>query len=372
MLYVSIRVVKVFMRRQRPKNQSKTHRAKTYLALVAGIGLIVSALVAGFAPNPTQATTTGYVGEYWNNPLGGGGQSPSFPGGAPVYTHTDDAINFNWGYGSPDASIQNEDFIARWTKTTYLAAGTYNFSIAGDDGTRVYIDDELIIDYWVDQGAGSVHTTTHDITAGQHTIKVEFYENGSVAEVYFSYTNQTDSDGDSANNTVENAGPNGGDANNDGTQDSSQVNVVSYVNQITGKYTALEVSNTCAIISSAIAAESSNAAVDAGFDYPAGLMRFTLSCDTPGATAQINQFYFELNASNYVARKYNSINHSYQAITGAAVSQVTIDSMTVAKISYQVTDGGALDEDGSANSTIVDPTGVGSIVVATPNTGLGG
>lgn len=355
----------------RDKNFKKT-RIKNYIALVLGVGVIVSGLVAGIAPNTTQATSTGYLGEYWNNPMDGGGQSPSFPGGSPVLSRTDNDINFNWGYGSPGGGIQNEDFIVRWTKTAYLAAGTYNFSIAGDDGVRVYIDDNMIIDQWIDQGAGTTHTSTQEIAAGQHSIKVEFYENGAVAEVYFNYTNQTDGDGDGANNTVEEAGPNNGDANNDGTLDSQQDNVVSYVNQITGKYTVLEVSNTCTIISSIIAAETSNTSSDSGFDYPAGLMRFTLTCDSPGITAQISQFYYELDASNYVARKYNSTNSSYQAINDATVSQVTIGGMNVAKVTYQVTDGGSLDEDGSENGSIVDPAGFGSVVVLTPNTGLGG
>lgn len=359
--------------------KTKTRRVRNYLALVFGVGVIMSGLAIGLVPAQTHAADPGYFGEYWNNPTGGGGQSPSFPGGAPVYTHTDPEINFNWGRGpfidghpgSPDPSVHTEDFIARYTKTTYLAAGTYHFSIGSDDGNRVYVDDNLIINSWVDQGANPPQTADVDITAGEHTIKVEYYENGAVAEIYFSYTNQTDADGDGANNDIEEAGPNSGDANNDGTPDSEQGNVVSYINPITGKYVALEVSDTCTIISSNIASEASNSSADAGFDYPAGLMRFTITCDSTGFTAQINQYYFELDASSFVARKYNSVNHSYQAIPGVSVSQVTIDSKNVAKVSYQVKDGGSLDEDGVENGTIIDPSGVASTVVGAPNTGIG-
>lgn len=358
-----------------------TTRLRSYLALTIGAGVLIAGLASGIAPKQAQATDSGWYGEYWNNPLGGGGDSPGFPGGQPVYTHTDPELDFNWGDGvwwqhggpgSPDPSVQTEDFIARYTKSTYLAAGTYHFSIGSDDGNRVYVDDNLIIDSWVDQGANPPQTADVDIAAGNHTLKVEYYENGSVAEVHLSYTNQTDTDGDGAINTVEEAGPNSGDANNDGTPDSEQGNVVSYINPITNKYAALEVSDACTIITSSIGAESSNASADAGFDYPAGLMKFNLTCDTPGFTAQISQYYFDLDASKLIARKYNSVNHSYQAITGVSVSQVTIDSRNVAKVSYQVTDGGPLDEDGASNGTIIDPSGVASTVVGTPNTGLGG
>jgi hypothetical protein len=360
------------MRGHGVNKQSKSIKVRNYLALIVGVGVILSGLATGIVPKQAHATDTGYYGEYWNNPTGGGGQSPSFPGGSPVYTHTDPEINFNWGNGSPGGGIQNEDFVARWTRTTYMAAGTYHFSIGSDDGSRVYIDDHIVIDSWIDQGANPALTADYDITAGEHTIKVEYYENGAVAEIYFSYTNQTDLDGDGASNLVEEAGPNSGDANNDGTPDSEQGNVVSYVNSVTGKYAALEVSDTCTILTSSIIPESTNVAADAGFDYPAGLMYYTLNCDTPGFTAQINQYYFQLDASSFVARKYDSNNHSYQAIPGVTQTQVTIDGINTAKVTYQVKDGGSLDEDSTENGTIVDPSGVASIVVKAPNTGLGG
>jgi hypothetical protein len=345
--------------------------------LIKSFGLSLSlaalALLAAFAivPKTTHATTTsGYTGEYWNNPTGPGGQSPSFPNRAPDLTRTDNDINFDWWLGAPGPGIQNEDFVVRWTKTTYLAAGNYEFNIRGDDGVRVYIDGEMIVDGWVDQGASTIYDVQHEITAGEHEIKVEFYENGGVAEVYFNYSNLTDGDSDGIDNAIEDAGPNGGDANDDGTPDSTQANVASYINPVTGKYAALDVSNTCTIFSANSQSESSSSK-DIGFEYPAGLMNFTLDCSSPGMTAQINQYYFGLTNTSTVARKYDSANHSYQAIAGAAISQLTVGSDLASKVSYDVTDGGALDQDDSSNSRIVDPAGVATVAINPPNTGLG-
>ena len=330
--------------------------------------VLVIAAVSTYLPgNKVQATSDLYHGEFWNNPTGPGGQSPSFPGGSPAYTSDSPDINFNWGYGSPNGAVQNEDFVARWTKTTYMAAGTYHFSIAGDDGTRVYVDDQLIIDYWVDQGAGAVHTTDYDVAAGDHTIKVEFYENGAVAEVYFSYSNTTDTDGDGIANTIEEAGPNSGDSNNDGTQDSQQTNISSFLNPVTNKYAALEVSDTCVIRTASAGSESASSG-DTAFDYPLGLMNFSLVCDTPGATIDVNQYYYDSSATGSF-RKYNATNKSYQSVNGAAISQVSIGGVNVTKVSYQITDGGVLDEDATANGTIIDPSGIASAVIAAPNTG---
>ena len=319
-------------------------------------------------PKKADASSTQFHGEFWNNPLGPGGQSPNFPGGEPVFTQDSDEVSFDWGYGSPNFMVQNEDFVARWTKTDYMAAGTYHFSLAGDDGVRLYIDDEMIIDAWVDQGAGTVHTADKDITAGQHTIKVEFYENGAVAEVYFGYNNTTDGDNDGISNEIETAGPNFGDSNNDGTPDSEQPNVASFVNSVTGKYSGVELGNGCTLRSAGASAESSSTG-DVAFEYPLGLINFEAVCNNVGATTQVNLYYFDAESTNKTPRKFNANNGSYGLIDGVATSQVTIGNVSAAKITYDITDGGVLDEDGASNGTIIDPAGLASAVLTAPVAG---
>lgn len=355
----------------RLKSQNSKFKVSVFIANLLAIAVLAIGLSGGFIhPKQAQATPTDlYHGEYWNNYWGPGGESPPIPDRTPDYVSDTPDINFNWGtYNPPGPGMQYEDYAVRWTKTTYMAAGTYHFSIAGDDGTRVYVDDNLIIDYWVDQGAGAVHTADVDIAAGQHNIKVEYYQNGAVAEVYFSYSNTTDTDGDGISNQAEQAGPNDGDANNDGIADSEQTNVASFVNPVTNKYAALEVSDTCTIRSASADAESASSK-DTAFDYPLGLMNFSLVCDTPGLTADVTQYYYD-SSSTGSFRKYNATNHSYQSVPGATISQTTIGASSATKVTYQVTDGQSLDEDGAANGTIIDPSGVATAVIAPPNTGF--
>ena len=45
--------------------------------------------------------------------------------GAPVLTRTDDAIDFDWGEGSPGPAVPADRFSARWTRTKTYEAGTY-------------------------------------------------------------------------------------------------------------------------------------------------------------------------------------------------------------------------------------------------------
>jgi len=57
---------------------------------------------------------------------------------------------------------------------------------------------------------------------------------------------------------------------------------------------------------------------------------------------------------------------SYLTIIGATITPATIGGVPTLVVSYQVTDGGALDEDGLANGIIVDPAGLAVLGAATP------
>jgi len=140
-------------------------------------------LVALFLCSVSPVNAASFTGQYWN---WGSGASPSDPTGSANLTRTDANINFEWGNGSPDASINVDHFYTRWTKTEILAGGNYTFTATVDDGVRVYVDSTLVINSWIDQGT-TTYTASADIAAGSHTIKVEFYENGGGAVCQFSY-----------------------------------------------------------------------------------------------------------------------------------------------------------------------------------------
>lgn len=135
--------------------------------------------------SPTQAGVTSYVAEFWN--LGSAQTSPSMPSSAATFTTTTNQIFYRWGDYSPSSSINVDGFVARFTQTTTLSAGTYNFTVNNsDDGVRVYVDDDLIINSWIDQGGYNTSTRV-TLDAGVHTIKVEYYENSGGAAINFSY-----------------------------------------------------------------------------------------------------------------------------------------------------------------------------------------
>jgi hypothetical protein len=69
--------------------------------------------------------------------------------------------------------------------TKSFTAGTYSFTIGGDDGIRFYIDGVLKINDWTDHSYTS-YTYTTSMTAGNHTLIIEYYDNNNGAQVSFS------------------------------------------------------------------------------------------------------------------------------------------------------------------------------------------
>lgn len=164
-------------------------------------------------------------------------------------------------------------------------------------------------------------------------------------------------DNDGATPTEEQASPNSGDANNDGTPDTDQSTVTSFVNPVTSTYAVLENTSGCQNTNVSQAAVASLTQTDGDYSYPAGLMNFTLICNAPGMTAHVNQYFYGVDAAHLVPRKYDTRTHAYTTIDGAVVTNVIVGGQQAVRISYDITDGGPLDQDGVADGTIIDPSG---------------
>jgi hypothetical protein len=117
-----------------------------------------------------------YKGEYFNNPD---------LQGAPALVRNDREINFNFGAGSPAPQIQPDNFSARWTRTQNFAAGAYRLTVAMDDGARVYIDNTLVLNQWA-EGANRTLSVDVPLSAGQHTVRVEYFDRGGSGNMSFS------------------------------------------------------------------------------------------------------------------------------------------------------------------------------------------
>lgn len=115
----------------------------------------------------------GLKGEYFNN---------KDLSGEPALVRLDEEIDFNWDDNSPDWNkVYWEGFSVRWTGQ-FIApeTGNFEFSLYTDDGSRLYINDELLIDSWTDRGSAPEEAKgSIKLEEGKPVnIKIEYYQNG--------------------------------------------------------------------------------------------------------------------------------------------------------------------------------------------------
>jgi hypothetical protein len=88
---------------------------------------------------------------------------------------TDTTVGFDWGIDAPAPGLPVDGFSVRWSRTAAFEAGAYEFHATMDDGMRVYVDGELIVGEWRDEAERDV-TTSRQMSAGNHAVRVEYYD----------------------------------------------------------------------------------------------------------------------------------------------------------------------------------------------------
>jgi uncharacterized repeat protein (TIGR03806 family) len=119
---------------------------------------------------------TGLTGEYRTN------QVKTFTG-SPTVTRIDPTVNFSWS-GAPATGVSSDNFTTRWIGTVVPAyTEAYTFYTETDDGVKLWVNNELIIDKWLPQSPTEWPASkTLTLNAGQaYTIKMEYFEGTSGA-----------------------------------------------------------------------------------------------------------------------------------------------------------------------------------------------
>jgi fibronectin type 3 domain-containing protein len=109
--------------------------------------------------------------------------------GTPLAVRCEAHIDNDYGLEGPAgiSGLGVDDFSVRWTARPTLEEGTYAFTATADDGVRVRVDGELVLDEWRDQGATDF-AAQRALTAGAHDVVVEYYERGAGALARFGYS----------------------------------------------------------------------------------------------------------------------------------------------------------------------------------------
>ncbi|WP_367753489.1 glycoside hydrolase family 3 N-terminal domain-containing protein [Flavobacterium sp. WC2430] len=135
-----------------------------------GVPLIVKGQIIPskylFTPDGSQH---GLKGEYFNN---------RNIEGTPALTRIDSQLEFDWPW-NPGAGVNDDDFSIRWTGYIQSEKSFDGWlGLSSDDGIRMWVDDQLVIDNWT-KGATSIVTTPKNIEAGKkYKVRIEMWEGG--------------------------------------------------------------------------------------------------------------------------------------------------------------------------------------------------
>lgn len=89
----------------------------------------------------------------------------------------DRQIDFHWGTRSAHSKIIG-NFSARWTgRIKIKEANQYTFYVESDEGVRLFVDNEVVIDTWQDKDRKLEHSGDIYLEEGYHPIKLEYFFN---------------------------------------------------------------------------------------------------------------------------------------------------------------------------------------------------
>lgn len=145
----------------------------------------------------SSSDTVGLKAEYYNN---------KDLSGTPKGTRVEKVVDHEWIQAPDVAGIAEGNFSGRWSGVVRpTKSATYKFSIRGDDGYRLWIDDKLVIDYWSDHPAIE-KSIELPLTAGtSYRVKVEYYQNGGDASLSFAWYEPKDVNFNGATKTAADA-----------------------------------------------------------------------------------------------------------------------------------------------------------------------
>ena len=149
------------------------------------IGMVVLVLAGAYVTASAQVCPKGqFLAKYYKN------ESLQ---GAPFFTRCEKNINNSWGDRGPTkvtggggggkadggetvVSLGNDHFSVQWSGQFDFNGGNYTFIAKADDGIKVWIDNDLIIDQWQVQGEREFRET-RNLSAGTHRVRVQYHEN---------------------------------------------------------------------------------------------------------------------------------------------------------------------------------------------------
>lgn len=100
----------------------------------------------------------------------------------PLKRDTVKELDFRW-WGAPGENVPADHFATFAAVTLTVNPAEYQLVFTSDDGLRVFLDGELVIDHWEVHEA-AIDTVTLDL-GGEHQLEIEHYDAGGMATLDF-------------------------------------------------------------------------------------------------------------------------------------------------------------------------------------------
>lgn len=107
--------------------------------------------------------------------------------GEPFFTKIDPIDNANWIYGTRLPNLRNEpQYSIRWSGTINVPeSGEYNFIVKGEDGFRLFVDNQIVIEDWTEHNELSAKSNHVHLEKGKpHTIKIEYFQSSGRPQLF--------------------------------------------------------------------------------------------------------------------------------------------------------------------------------------------
>lgn len=108
--------------------------------------------------------------------------------GKPQLERIEQKVNYSWGGGTSIEGMPKERYSVRWTGVVCPdKTGEYEFLAGGDDGYRVYIDDQLVADEWKVGGFRTSRIAKTLQEGVNYKIRFEYFQEGGGAAASFTW-----------------------------------------------------------------------------------------------------------------------------------------------------------------------------------------
>ncbi len=144
--------------------------------------------MASFLNSSAVGNGIGLLGEYWTNTTSVAFTNVTF-NTPPTLVRTDATVNFNWNTIGPDPSIGQTYFTARWTGSVQPQYDeTYTFYPTADDGVRLWVNGQLLVDEWVTESP-TTYPASIELNAQQlYNIRMDYFQGNGGAEAMLAWS----------------------------------------------------------------------------------------------------------------------------------------------------------------------------------------